>query len=117
MSGRCKCIVCGRPFEYCDEWSPMLKNSVWKEVIRYYDLEDKERSNEELFNYYYDLYRKNKGTDIGEEYFEKCGDYSTFICYPCMERALGRELNMEDLITNDAPINWNFVHNVLRLRK
>lgn len=114
---KCHCIVCRRDFDYMDEWSPMLKDSVWNEVIHFYDLEDVEKSNSELFNYYYDLYRENYGSRFGEECFNKAGDYQTFICYPCMENALGRELTEDDLIGIGVPINRQFEQKVLKFRK
>ncbi len=114
---KCHCIVCDRPFDYMDEWSPMLRDDIWNEVIRFYCLEDVEKSNAELFDYYYDLYNKYYGTKLGDECFDKAGDYQTFICYPCMERALGRELTVDDLNGADVPINRRFVQNVLKWRK
>ena len=114
--GRCHCIFCNREFDYGDEWSPMLKNELWNRIIDYYDLHDKEIANSVLFNYYYDLWIKNRGTELGDEYNQKCTDHETLICYPCMERALGRELTFDDLINKDVPLNQEFEDNVLKVR-
>lgn len=105
---RCKCIVCERRFDYGDEWSPVLKDSIWARIIQYYDLVDIEKANEVLFNYYYNLWQENKGTTKGKEYHRECGNHQTFICYPCMEKALGRKLTREDLIGKDVPLNVEF---------
>ena len=114
--GKCHCIVCDRPFDYGDVWSPMLKDNIWAEIIKHYNLIDVEKSNEVLFNYYYDLYQQNYGSKYGWKCWDKAGDYQTFICYPCMEKALGRQLTYDDLIGKDVPLNKEFEEKVLNPR-
>lgn len=108
--------MCNRPFDYGDEWSPMLKENIWAEIIRHYGLVDVEKSNEVLFNYYYDLWKQNYGSKKGWRYYDLCNKYHTFICYPCMEKALGRKLSYDDLIGKDVPLNKEFEEKVLKPR-
>ena len=75
-----------------------------------------EKSNEVLFNYYYDLYQQNYGSKYGWKCWDKAGDYQTFICYPCMEKALGRQLTYDDLIGKDVTLNKEFEEKVLKSR-
>lgn len=44
------------------------------------------------------------------------GSDKSIICYPCMEKALGRKLTYDDLIGKDVPLNMEFKEKVLKPR-
>ena len=92
-----KCHICGRIFCYGDSQSPMLTDKKWNEVVQHYGLEQYERDANTLFA---QNYRRNRYVYKENEHL--------FICYKCMEEALGRKLTMRDLMK--APINDAFIH-------
>lgn len=95
-SMRCFCSVCDRQFEYADENSPMLKDEVWHDIVAHYGLQDHER------------YAEQKRLE-GYTYPTHLRQYHTFICYKCMEKALGRRIEQNDLM--EVPFNYNFINN------
>lgn len=97
---KCKCQVCEKRFEYLDEQSPMLKKEIWNQVVKFYNLEEYEKEADDRFYKNYE-YRKQ----IGQRHSD---DEHLFICYECMEKALGRRLIREDLINQDVPLNVKF---------
>lgn len=100
MAGKCKCQNCNKRFEYMDEQSPMLKKEIWNQVVRFYDLEEYEKEAEDKFYENYE-YRKQ----IGQRHSD---DEHLYLCYECMEKALGRKLRPEDLIDLGVPLNAKF---------
>lgn len=76
-----RCAVCNTQFEYGDDMSPMLKDDVWAYVIGHY------------------------GHDRNDAYSTK--PTGLFICYKCMQKALGRSLTLEDL--NGSQFNDKFI--------
>ena len=99
----CTCQVCKKKFEYGDEQSPMLSDKVWNQVINFYDLEEYEREAEERFEKNYDSRRRHR--QISQEQFDS---EHLFLCYECMEKALGRKIEPSDLIGHDVPLNVKF---------
>lgn len=91
---RCKCKVCDKRFGYFSDQSPMLREDIWKKVVQHYNLEIYELEAGER----YDNRVDNKMVD----------DEHLFICYECMEKALGRKLLKEDLINVGVPFNSQF---------
>ena len=96
----CKCKVCGKEFKYGDENSPMLKNEVWGDVVRHYELQDYE---ENAYNAY-----KKVNFGFGRKRFVDKDEYHLYICTNCMEKALGRKILKEDLMGKDVPFNADF---------
>lgn len=78
----------------------MLKKSVWDKVVNFYSLVEYEKEAEERFYENYE-YRKI----IGHRYSD---DEHLFICYECMEKALGRKIEPPDLINIGVPLNMAF---------
>lgn len=92
----CKCQVCNRRFLYGDSQSPMLKDTIWKRIINYYNLRQYEKESEMRFLTYYRRGAKHKD------------DQHLYICYVCMEKALNRKIRRSDLIGKDVPLNADF---------
>ena len=92
----CKCQVCGKRFAYGDEQSPMLKNNVQNKIVKFYNLEEYEIEADRKF---YKNYSKSHG------FYD---DEHLFICYECMEKALGRRIEFSDLINIGVPLNIAF---------
>lgn len=105
------CNVCGRRFAYGDKWSPMMREDIWNHIVKYYNLREFEIEAGKRFDKAYDEWMNHKyeGADTEDEY-EKLHDTNKhlFICYKCMERALGRKIQKSDLIGEDVPINQDF---------
>ena len=93
---KCTCQVCKKKFAYGDEQSPMLSDKVWNKVVKFYDLEEYEKEADERFEKNYNY--KNHFSD----------DEHLFLCYECMEKALGRKIKPSDLIGHDVPLNVEF---------
>ena len=106
----CECLICKRKFVYGDKWSPMLKNNVWRDVVEHYGLVEEELEREKAFYEIYEIYGITKSERIVEILDEVLGlsIFHTYICYECMEKALGRKLTKEDLIGTDIPLNKDF---------
>lgn len=106
----CKCSVCDKIFEYGDENSPMLNNSIWQKVIRFYNLEKSEKEKEDAFIKVYDLQRATQSDKLRNLILDvSCHSaLHTFICYKCVENALGRKITKEDLIGENVPLNKAF---------
>lgn len=100
LEKQCKCQSCGKRFDYMDEQSPMLKEEIWNQVVRFYNLEKYEKEANDRFHKNYE-YRKL----IGKRHSD---DEHLYFCYECMEKALGRKLVREDLINKDVPLNVKF---------
>ena len=96
----CKCQVCGKKFAYGDEQSPMLREDIWNSIVKFYNLEEYEKEADERFNENYE-YRKL----IGDRHSD---DEHLYLCYECMEKALGRKLTIKDLININVPLNMAF---------
>jgi len=97
----CKCEICKREFEYGDKWSPMLNNDAWKSVLKYYGISEIEKERERaLYGLYYieDITRSER---IKDDLLH------TYVCYECIEKAMGRKIVKEDLI-GDVPFNKEF---------
>lgn len=92
----CKCQVCGKRFAYCDEQSPMLKESVWNRIVNFYNLGEYEKEADKRFHENYEISRGFSD------------DEHLFICYECMEKALGRKIEPSDLINIGVPLNMAF---------
>lgn len=73
-----KCKVCGRIMQYKGTDSPMLKPEFWKEVVKFYNLEQYEN---EASLRFIDRYKKDP-SDIWRE------EDHLFICKGCMQEAL-----------------------------
>lgn len=78
--------------------SPMLKDSIWREILKVYKYIALERKrNRTIFfipNYKDNSFRQERG--------------GLYICYKCMEKALGRKLVRSDL--NGSPFNSKFIN-------
>lgn len=96
----CKCQVCGKRFAYGDEQSPMLKKEVWSRIVNFYNLGEYEKEADERFHINYE-YRKQ----IGKRHSD---DEHLYLCYECMEKALGRKIEPSDLINIGVPLNMAF---------
>ena len=96
----CKCQVCEKRFAYGDEQSPMLKDNIWNNIVKFYDLEQYEKEADERFQENYE-YRKQ----IGQRHSD---DEHLYLCYECMEKALGRKIEPGDLINISVPLNMRF---------
>ena len=96
----CKCQVCEKRFAYGDEQSPMLRKDIRNKIVKFYDLEQYEKEADERFHKNYE-YRKQ----IGQRHSD---DEHLYLCYECMEKALGRKLRPEDLINLGVPLNAEF---------
>ena len=95
----CKCKVCDRKFIYGDCQSPMLNDKAWNRVVEFYSLTDYEReANNKYMAHYLRVGRRAKNLE----------DEHLYICYACMEKALGRKIRRSDLIGKDVPINFDF---------
>ena len=96
---RCQCKVCGRKFIYGDCQSPMLKDKKWEEVVHFYGLENYEmEAHNKFIEHYYRSGLRAKHKD----------EEQLYLCYECMEKALGRKIKRTDLISKNVPINENF---------
>ena len=106
----CKCNVCGKKFKYGDENSPMLNENTWRNVLKFYKLEESEREKEDAFIKVYDLQYETRSKRLKDLIMEvSCHDaLHTYICYDCMEKALGRKITKEDLIEENVPFNEAF---------
>ena len=98
----CKCKVCNRGFLYGDCQSPMLSEKVWKRVVDFYNLSEYEQAAEKEFARHYD-----RTLALGKCMKEK-DDEHLFICYVCVEKALGRRIRRSDLIGKDVLLNRAF---------
>lgn len=96
----CKCQVCEKRFAYGDEQSPMLKDDIWNNIVKFYDLEQYEKEADDRFQENYE-YRKQ----IGQRHSD---DEHLYLCYECMEKALGRKIEPGDLINIGVPLNMMF---------
>lgn len=96
----CKCQSCGKRFVYGDEQSPMLRKDIWNKIVKFYDLEQYEKEADDRFHENYE-YRKQ----IGQRHSD---DEHLYLCYECMEKALGRKLEPRDLINIGVPLNAEF---------
>lgn len=96
----CMCQVCKKKFAYCDEQSPMLNEKVWNRIVKFYDLEEYEKEADKRFHKNYE-YRKQ----IGQRHSD---DEHLYLCYECMEKALGRKIEPSDLINIGVPLNAEF---------
>ena len=101
--GRCK--ICGKELEYCGDDSPMLKETIWREIVRFYDLEEYEKEAFKLFMKAYNKWKR------GRSKFNDKDEYHLYLCTDCMERALGRKLLKSDLIGENVLFNENFEKN------
>ena len=95
----CICKNCGRRFIYGDCQSPMLNNKIWNKVVKNLNLKEYEINAEKRY----------------EKHYQKAGwrmsnieDEHLYLCYECMEKALGRKLKRSDLIGKNVPLNEEF---------
>lgn len=95
----CVCKVCGRKFIYGDCQSPMLNSNIWDRIVKFYDLSEYEKDACFKFNEHY----KKSGSRLS--YKE---DEHLYLCYRCMEHALGRKIKRSDLIGKNIPLNDEF---------
>lgn len=93
----CKCTVCGRRFDYDGLYSPMLEEDKWKEVIKFYGLEEVEKEANKRCHFNTRLDNENA---------------HVFICLDCMEKALGHKLTINDV--NKFPFNEKFIEAYLK---
>lgn len=93
----CKC--CGRHFNYGDENSPSIKDGLWNQIVRFYNLEEYEKKAME----------KQRNMKRGKD----SPDAHLFICSKCMEKALGRKLCFDDMIQYGTPLNAQFESKLL----
>lgn len=96
----CKCQVCEKRFAYGDEQSPMLRDDIWNNIVKFYNLEQYEKEADDRFQENYE-YRKQ----IGQRHSD---DEHLYLCYECMEKALGRRIEPGDLINIGVPLNMRF---------
>lgn len=78
------CRVCGKDFDYGDEQSPVFKDDIWNQVLRTNGFQEIQP-----------ISREHPQDDTG------------FICYECVEKALGRKITKEDL--QDVIFNEPFI--------
>lgn len=95
----CKCKACGRMFIYGDCQSPMLKDKIWKKSLNFHNLIDYEKEAYEKFMKHYD----KAGSRCSNLEDEHC-----YLCYKCVEEALGRKIKRSDLINKNVPLNEEF---------
>lgn len=93
----CKCNVCGRKFDYDGLYSPMLEEDKWREVIKFYNLEEAEERAFE--NRRYNSRMDNEKAHV-------------FLCFDCMEKAMGHKLTLNDV--NKSPFNERFIEAYLK---
>lgn len=91
----CKCKVCGKIFEYGDKHSPCLTDKKWRKVVNFYNLGLYEKKAEKLYT--------KADAWLNEDFVDK-DEYHLYICYDCMEKALGRKILPSDLYTARAKI-------------
>ena len=119
MDIKCTCNCCGRKFTYGDKWSPMIKEELWNKVLQYFGVSPRKEAQKELiFSELDDLYEIL--TPEQQEVLETImwrPEFHTMYCYECMESALGFELDKDDLIGKDVPINREFENKVLKKRE
>ena len=107
----CNCRVCNKKFEYGDENSPMLKDDVWNDILKYYNIKEEESEKWELCCELWDAYQYSIKSKKAKNVIEKVLDSEylhTYICVDCMEKALGRKLTKQDLIGENIPFNEDF---------
>lgn len=46
---RVKCTICGRPFNYGDENSPMFKDKIWNDIVNHFGLSEFEKEASKRF--------------------------------------------------------------------
>ena len=90
------CKICKKEFNYGDKNSPMLKNLVWNRIVSFYKLTNYEK---EASHRFHTKWHKGIHDFIPNDHL--------FLCYECMEKALGRKLTKEDLI--NCPLNEQFI--------
>ena len=95
----CKCKACGRMFIYGDSQSPMFNDKVWEKALEFFDLIDYEKEANEKFIRHYD----KAGRRCSNLEDEHC-----YLCYKCVEDALGRKIRRSDLIGKNVPLNAEF---------
>ena len=87
----------------------MLKNEVWKDVLTRLNLLETENQRERLFLERYDKWERKSGKRYGKLYDEtRSPDCHTYVCYECMEKALGRKLERGDMIGENVFLNREF---------
>lgn len=77
------CNACGKEMPFLSLSSPMILDELWTQVLDFYDLSE-----------------HRLGPQLPASTPQLC-------CYECMEKALGRELMMEDLVP--VPFNVYFI--------
>ena len=77
----------------------MLKNEIWNEIVKFYDLNAYEEKAFEAFKKTNFGFRKN---------FTDKDEYHLYLCTTCMEKALNRKLLKSDLIGENIPFNEDF---------
>ena len=95
MSMKCKCNICGKEFNYGDCQSPMLNGETWNKVVEFYSL--KKFESKARAKYAKHIQKEGRSTEALE-------DEHLFICYTCMEKALGRKICKSDLIGEKGKI-------------
>ena len=109
----CKCCICNKEFEYGDKWSPMLKNEIWDQILNFYRLNELEKERWNLYDSIYSVILMIRSEKAKEKLYEALNSelLHTYICYECMEKALGRKLTYNDFISNNTPFNKEFEKN------
>ena len=91
----CKCWACGEEFPYISDRSPMLKDEIWKEIA------------------------KDEPHEIIDTVDGKV-EVGGFLCDKCMEKRLGRPIEVSDLMMFDDSDGFGVTHvpfNTLYLKK
>lgn len=128
---RATCTVCGKDYNYAKE-SPILKDEVWKRLIKKFKLSKFETQSRENHSRYYASKMKLVRQRIGDamegafkkgivwkkmngRYIQNITDYEfdtpddchCTLCESCMEKGLGRKLQVGDIAT-DCTMGMNY---------
>lgn len=102
-----RCSVCGDPIDYDSRDSVMLKDGLWRLVLDRYGIttaDERESSRRKM-----EFYRK---CDLWGGYNGKRPENTyIFVCNRCIEKALGRKIRPEDIVScmfNDAFVETHF---------
>jgi hypothetical protein len=108
----CKCKVCGKEFRYGDENSPCLIDEKWEKVVNFYNLGDYEKKASMLHSEKFNEWEELNDYDWEKlDSFEEKDEYHLYICYNCMEKALGRKITHNDLPTPKAKTDGVWYYN------
>ena len=96
------CCVCGKPIEYDGVDSVMLLDDKWDQVLDFYNLHQYEKDASRRAQKFYKKCDRRGGLHL-----KAPKNIHTFVCNDCIEKALGRPIEITDI--NDSPFNQDYI--------